>query len=166
MKVRWSAASAIASPALGFATLVALVFALTNLLMLGAAEAQGVAGTSTATTAAVAPGSSPVLAMMQGLVGLVVVIGLIFAAGWLMKKIGPRAQSGGLVQVLGGASVGAREKVVVVRFGTQTLLLGVAPGQVTLLHAAEPGEHVAPDASSAAAAPRFVDRLRAARGTA
>ena len=105
---------------------------------------------------------SPFAGMLQGLVGLAVVVALIFAAGWLLRKVGPRARSGGLVQVVGGASVGPREKVVVVKFGRQTLLLGVAAGQVSLLHAAGPDEAI-DEPVSASDAPRFVDRLRAAR---
>lgn len=107
---------------------------------------------------------SPVFGLMQGLVGLIIVIGLIFAAGWLMKKIGPRASAGGLVQVVGGTSVGPREKVVVVRFGGRTLLLGVAPGQVSLLDATDTVDAVDAGATSSAASPTFVDRLRAVRG--
>jgi flagellar protein FliO/FliZ len=65
------------------------------------------------------------------------------------------------VQVVGGASVGPRERVVVVRYAGETLLLGVAPGQVSLLRvqpdAGEPAVETGPTA------PSFVDRLRAAR---
>ncbi len=106
--------------------------------------------------------ASPMASMLQGMVGLVIVVALIFVAAWAVKKIGPRTRSGSVVQVVGGASVGPREKVVVVKFGHQTLLLGVAPGQVTLLHTAEPGE-LAEDATTTPALPRFIDRLRAAR---
>jgi|GEM_PF-1142761 len=143
--------------ALAAATFLAVVVALLSALLMDDAQAQ-VAATATAPAAA----GTPFLAMMQGLVGLVIVLGVIFAAGWLMKKIGPRTRAGGMVQVVGGASVGPREKVVVVRFGGQTMLLGVAPGQVSLLHMTEAGEPV-DDPSTVTAAPRFVDRLRAAR---
>lgn len=144
--------------ALAAATFLAVVVALLSALLMDDAQAQ-VAATAPATPAAA---GTPFLAMMQGLVGLVIVLGVIFAAGWLMKKIGPRTRAGGMVQVVGGASVGPREKVVVVRFGGQTMLLGVAPGQVSLLHMTEAGEPV-DDPSTVTAAPRFVDRLRAAR---
>jgi flagellar protein FliO/FliZ len=146
--------------ALAVATLIAVVVVLLTALLMDDAQAQVAA--ASAVPAATAGSGSPFLAMMQGLVGLVIVIGVIFAAGWLMKKIGPRTRSSGVVQVVGGASVGPREKVVVVRFGGQTLLLGVAPGQVSLLHTAEAGEAV-DEPATAASAPRFVDRLRAAR---
>lgn len=123
---------------------------------------------TTASPAAAAVGAAytaPIFGLMQGLFGLAIVVALIFAAGWVMKKIGPRARTHSVVQVIGGASVGPREKVVVVRFGTQTLLLGVAPGHVGLLHAADPAEPVDADASTAPSpeTPRFIDRLRTAR---
>ena len=159
-----SALLAIASPVLAFATLVALLFALAGALFIGEAHAQ-VAGSTTATVGSGAA-SSPVFGMMQGLVGLVIVVGLIFAAGWLMKKIGPRTRSSGVVQVVGGASVGPREKVVVVRFNGQTLLLGVAPGQVSLLHTVDPDatiDHDVAPSASPSTTPSFRDRLRSAR---
>ena len=145
--------------ALAAATALAVVVVLISAWSLGDAHAQGTAPVAVNATAAPA---SPVFGMMQGLFGLAVVIALILAAGWLMKKIGPRTRSNGAVQVVGGASVGPREKVVVVRFGGRTLLLGVAPGQVSLLQASD---HHPDEASPAAdpATPSFVDRLRAAR---
>jgi flagellar protein FliO/FliZ len=100
--------------------------------------------------------------MLQGLFGLIVVVALIYGVAWFLKRVGPRTRAGGIVQVLGGASVGPREKVVVVRFGGETLLLGVAPGQVSLLHTAVDSGEVA-DGSTTNASPRFIDRLRAAR---
>jgi flagellar protein FliO/FliZ len=106
--------------------------------------------------------ASPMASMLQGLIGLAIVIGVIFVAAWLLKRIGPRARSGGIVRVVGGASVGPREKVVVVRFGHQTLLLGVAQGHVSLLHTADTID-AEPDDATASPAPRFIDRLRAAR---
>jgi flagellar protein FliO/FliZ len=110
-----------------------------------------------------APAASPTSSLLQGVLGLAIVVGLIFAAGWVLKKVGPRGTSTNAVRVLGGASVGPRERVVVVQFGDQTLLLGVASGRVNLLHAALPGE-VAAAPTDPASAPRFIDRLRAARG--
>ncbi len=131
-----------------------------------AAHAQTAASTTAVVAPAISPAASPIFGLMQGLFGLAVVIALIFAAGWMLKKIGPRARTNSVVQVIGGASVGPREKVVVIRFGTQTLLLGVAPGHVGLLHTADASELVDAEtpAASAPKTPRFIDRLRAARG--
>lgn len=172
-------AGELASPWLVAGIVAALAFTLLNALFLGKAVAQttqtapaavasGVASVAAPVAAPVAsPVASPVFGLFQGMLGLVVVIALIFAAGWLLKKIGPRARATGAVHVVGGASVGPREKVVVVRFGDRTLLLGVAPGHVSLLHMADASELPgAVDATVAdgPATPRFADRLRAARG--
>ncbi len=149
----------------GRLVLRALVSVAAITLPVAEACAQVVSSTPAATTAANgAP--SPLFGLMQGVIGLVIVIGLIFAAGWLMKKVGPRASAGGLVQVVGGTSVGPREKVVVVRFNGRTLLLGVAPGRVSLLDATDTSDVVDASASASVPSPTFVDRLRAARGRA
>ena len=72
--------------------------------------------------------------MLQFAFGLALVLGLIVAAGWLMKRfsIGPSAS--GLVKVVAGAAVGQRERVVVVEVGDTWMVLGVAPGRVSSLH--------------------------------
>jgi flagellar protein FliO/FliZ len=142
--------------ALAAATAIAVLVAVLSALMMDDASGQMAAPATGAT-------GSTFLGMMQGLVGLVIVLGAIFAAGWLLKKLGPRARSSGIVQVVGGVSVGPREKVVVVRFGGQTLLLGVAPGQVSLLHSADSMLDDAATTTPDTQEPRFVDRLRAAR---
>jgi flagellar protein FliO/FliZ len=67
--------------------------------------------------------------------GLLLVLALIFAGAWLFKRYGQIAMGGkGLVRVLGGVSVGTRERVIVVEVENTRLLLGVAPGQVRMLH--------------------------------
>jgi len=72
--------------------------------------------------------------MLQFGLGLMLVLGLIVAAGWFAKrfKIGPA--SSGLVKVISGAAVGQRERVVVVEVGDTWMVLGVAPGRVNALH--------------------------------
>ncbi|RDH87197.1 MAG: flagellar biosynthetic protein FliO [endosymbiont of Escarpia spicata] len=73
--------------------------------------------------------------------GLLFVIFLIFAAGWLFKRFGQLQMSGkGMVTVLGGTSVGPRERVVVVKVDDIRLLLGVAPGRVQTLHVLDQNE--------------------------
>ena len=67
--------------------------------------------------------------------GLALVLGLILGAGWLLKRVGNLPSSGrGLVKVLGGVSLGARERVVVIEIEDTRLVLGVTPGQVHTLH--------------------------------
>jgi flagellar protein FliO/FliZ len=67
--------------------------------------------------------------------GLALVLGLIFAVAWVLKRVGGLPPVGrGLVRVVGGAALGARERVVVVEVEGVRLVLGVAPGRVQTLH--------------------------------
>lgn len=82
--------------------------------------------------------SSPALSMgnyIQMILGLVFVVLLIFALAWLVRRMG-RLQSvfGGSMKLLGGLSLGQRERAVLVQVGETQMLLGVAPGNVRTLH--------------------------------
>jgi flagellar protein FliO/FliZ len=74
-------------------------------------------------------------AILQTILGLLVVIGLVFACAWLARRFGLQPGSrGGLVKTIGGASLGGKERVAVVEIGDTWLVLGAAPGNVRLLH--------------------------------
>ena len=74
-------------------------------------------------------------AVLQTILGLLVVIGLVFACAWLARRFGLQPGSrGGLVKTIGGASLGGKERVAVVEIGDTWLVLGAAPGNVRLLH--------------------------------
>ncbi|ACD18167.1 flagellar biosynthetic protein FliO [Paraburkholderia phytofirmans] len=74
-------------------------------------------------------------AVLQTIVGLLVVIGLVFGCAWLARRFGLQpANRGGLVKTIGGASLGGKERVAVVEIGDTWLVLGTAPGNVRLLH--------------------------------
>lgn len=99
----------------------------------------------------------------QMTLGLVAVLALIFALAWAVRRFG-RVQSlpTGALRVLGGLSVGTRERVVLVKIGNTQLLLGVAPGRVQTLHVlAEPIEFSSP-ADVGAGARDFADSLQSA----
>ena len=100
------------------------------MLFAGAAEAAEATTTST-----VGAGS-----MLQFGLGLAIVLGLIVAAGWFMKRFSIGPSAGGTVKVIAGAAVGQRERVVVVEIGDNWLVLGVAPGRVNALHTMPRGE--------------------------
>lgn len=71
----------------------------------------------------------------QLVVGLVIVLLCIVALAWVAKRFN-RLQStpDGSLRVLGGMSMGARERIVLVQVGEQQLLLGVASGRINTLH--------------------------------
>jgi flagellar protein FliO/FliZ len=68
-------------------------------------------------------------------IGLLLVLGLIAALAWGLRRFGRVPLGGrGAVQVLGGVSLGNRERAVLLSVDGTRLLVGVAPGQVRTLH--------------------------------
>lgn len=72
---------------------------------------------------------------IQMFFGLFIVVFLIVAVAWFMRRMGG---VGGLatsnLKVIGGISVGQRERVVLIQAGNTQLLVGVAPGTVRAIH--------------------------------
>ncbi|HDR8925399.1 TPA: flagellar biosynthetic protein FliO [Burkholderia vietnamiensis] len=85
-------------------------------------------------------------AVLQTLVGLAVVIGLVFGCAWLARRFGFQpARRGGPLKVVSSVGLGAKESATIVEIGDTWLVLGVAPGNVRLLHTLPAGS--APDAA-------------------
>jgi flagellar protein FliO/FliZ len=90
-----------------------------------------------------APGESagPELDMVgssaQMLLGLVVVLGLMAGAVWLLRRYTPLQRGDGALKIVGGLALGTRERLVLVETGGVRLLLGVMPGKVERLHVFE-----------------------------
>ena len=86
-----------------------------------------------AAAAVVAPAPSPA-GMLQVTFGLLVVVALLFAVAWSMKKMGAgKFAAAGAVKVVGGVSVGNRERILVVEVADQWIVVGIAPGSITAL---------------------------------
>lgn len=74
-----------------------------------------------------APGSAG--SLLQVVFGLLVVLGLLAGALWFLKRLGGgRFAPGSVVKIVGGVSVGNRERVMVVEVADQWIVIGVAPG--------------------------------------
>ncbi len=72
--------------------------------------------------------------IIQWLVSCFLVIGLILLLAWLLKKsrlMPNQAQS--QLRVLSVLSLGTREKLLVVKVGTEQLVLGMTPANISLL---------------------------------
>ncbi|MCX9157944.1 flagellar biosynthetic protein FliO [Niveibacterium sp. 24ML] len=81
--------------------------------------------------AAPADAGASVLTMMFG---LAVVLACIYGLMLLAKRVQASTGTGqAAVRIIGGASVGPRERVVLVEVGGKVLVLGVAPGRVNAL---------------------------------
>ena len=134
--------------------------------------ALAVAAAALAAPAAVAAETPPRLGASQPalgagtalelMLGLALVIGAIVVTAWVARRVlHLRPGMDGQLRVLGGLSVGGRERVVLVQVGETQIVLGVAPGRVEALHVME--EPVAPAATAAAPAqpvPAFASVLR------
>jgi flagellar protein FliO/FliZ len=129
------------------------------------AVALPVAATAAASTPFAAPQvpalPGPTGGLLRVVLSLALVLGAVVASAWLMRRL--RGISGGGnrgIEVLAQASLGARERAVLVRVGGHELLLGVASGSVRTLLVL--GDSVAIAADTAAR--RAADSVPAAGG--
>ena len=99
-----------------------------------------------------------VTSLWQLTLGLLLVLALIAAVAWVLKRSGRfQTTAGGGLRILGGLSMGPRERVVLLQVGDTQLLVGVAPGRVQTLHVLnEPLENAH---SAAAPVSVFADQL-------
>ena len=68
------------------------------------------------------------------ILGLILVLGLISGLAWAMKKFNhAKIGNQSVAKIVGGVSVGPRERVVVVEIGGNWVVVGVASGQVNSL---------------------------------
>jgi flagellar protein FliO/FliZ len=88
-----------------------------------------------AATATVAPPTDVGVGdLLRVVASLGVVIALIFAAGWLLRRLPGNARSGHRLRFVESVSVGVKERIVLVQAGDIQLLLGVGAGNVRTLH--------------------------------
>ena len=81
--------------------------------------------------------TTPLLQVSGALFGIIV---LILAAAWLIKRLGFTAKNTGVngLKVSASASLGARERVVIVDVEDARLVLGVTASHINLLHTLPP----------------------------
>lgn len=73
--------------------------------------------------------------LVQTTLGLLVVLLLIGAAAWAFKRFGnAHVGAQGRMKIIGGISLGTRERAVLLQVGEQQLVIGVSPGRVQTLH--------------------------------
>jgi flagellar protein FliO/FliZ len=72
--------------------------------------------------------------LLQVLMGLVVVLGLLAGTAWIIRRLGlAQPSSVSAVKVIGGTSVGTRERIVLVEVADQWIVVGIAPGCINAL---------------------------------
>lgn len=81
-----------------------------------------------------APASLGAGGLVGWLLSCALVIGLILALGWLLKKtrLNIRLNDSGL-KVVSSLALGYKERLLVVQVGQQQLLIGATPQQISLL---------------------------------
>jgi flagellar protein FliO/FliZ len=116
-------------------------------------------------TTAVTPGTASGIG--QVMLALVVVLAAVFVGAFLIKRMrGFTAGGANGIEVVAQASVGPKERVVIVRVAGSRLLLGVASGQVSLLQTLpfEPESTAPQPQPGVALTPRFAELLRRSLG--
>lgn len=118
------------------------------------------AAISTAHAAEAETAMMPLGAILQSFFALLIVLGVIAGAAWLLKRT-QRLQgtATNILKNVSAVAVGPKERVVVVEVGDTWLVLGVAPGQVQALHTLP--KQALPD--TATGTPKFSDWLARAR---
>ncbi|OUS39387.1 flagellar biosynthetic protein FliO ['Osedax' symbiont bacterium Rs2_46_30_T18] len=99
-----------------------------------AAEQSKAQTNSTAIANLELPSSDMGASVMQMALGLVFVLGVIFLLAWLMRRVTGIQGAKQHIKILSAINVGTRERAVLVEVAGEQLLLGVASGQVNLLH--------------------------------
>lgn len=127
------------------------------------AGAAGAAEGETSSRLAESPLSAASLANTA--MGLLVVLAVMLALAWLVRRFVQTPGLGkGAVRVIGGVSLGARERAVLLSVDDRRILVGIAPGQVRTLADLGPGKPET-DTADAAGASGFAEHLGRLKGT-
>ena len=80
-------------------------------------------------------------AILQTGLGLLLILGLLFLATYLLKKFSPAHNLGrsGLLRVVGGLTISNRERIVLIEIGDTWLIVGIGTGQMRTLHTMQKG---------------------------
>ena len=95
------------------------------------AETKVAESTAQATTLSMHPSDY----FLQILLSLIFILLIIFFAAWFLKRTAlVNGAADGQLKVLGGLSLGQREKVVILQVGKEQILVGVTTTHITKLH--------------------------------
>lgn len=99
--------------------------------------------------------------VMQWLVALCAVLVAFAAVVWLLRKTGGLAPGGKTpLALIGGLSLGMRERLVLVKVGDKQLLLGVTPGRIDKLMILEGDQRLFQSQDQAEAGDSFGEKLQ------
>lgn len=73
--------------------------------------------------------------VIQIILSFIVVVGLIFLIAWLIKRSGKFGYgSKQNIKILSTVSLGMREKILLIDINGETIVVGIAPGQIRTLY--------------------------------
>lgn len=82
--------------------------------------------------------TSPASSLLQITLSLLLVLVVIVAVGWLLKRMNVAQQgTANFLHVIGSVAIGQRERVILLEVEDTWLLIGVGPGQIRTLHTME-----------------------------
>jgi flagellar biosynthetic protein FliO len=80
------------------------------------------------------PTGSATGSLLQTLFALIVVLAVLGALAWFLKRYGPKGMGGSAnLRVVGSLNLGGRERLLVVEIGNQWIVVGASPGRVNAL---------------------------------
>ncbi|WP_163935809.1 flagellar biosynthetic protein FliO [Paraferrimonas sp. SM1919] len=81
--------------------------------------------------------TSPTEQLVSMLFGLIMVVGLIFALAFIVKRLNLGQMASGPIKTLAIANLGQKEKVAVIEVANKQYLIGVTAGQINLIDTLE-----------------------------
>lgn len=97
-------------------------------------------------------------AMLETLLGLVLVLACIAFLAWLLRRTGRfNSAASGEMKIIAGLSLGPRERAILLQVGEKQILVGVTAQQVQTLHVLEQPINTSKEQSETTS---FADRLQ------
>jgi len=118
------------------------------------------------------PAGSSTGSLLQTLFALILVLAVLGALAWFLKRYGPKVGGGNAnLRVVGSLNLGGRERIVVVEVGNEWIVVGASPGRINALATMprQDGQHgdtdganatLAQPANASPAARSFADWLK------
>ncbi|MDR2112076.1 MAG: flagellar biosynthetic protein FliO [Candidatus Accumulibacter sp.] len=81
-------------------------------------------------------------AMLQMLLGLVLIVGVLILGAYLLRRLNGGRAFGhtGPMRIVGGLMLSQRERIVLLEVGETWIVVGIVPGQIKTLHTLPRGE--------------------------
>ena len=102
--------------------------------------------------------------LLQTILALALVLALLAALAWAMKRYGPKMSGNSAnLRMVGALNIGGRERIMVVEVGDQWIVVGASPGRVNALATMPKGDSTTSSATLAGHTPSaatFADWLK------